>query len=446
MTNAFHITIYLPILIGILICLLPERTNQTIKGIVALLVSLATLGFGIHLLSQKTGIYQLPLLPDQFEAFNRYLQVRLDNLSRILVFFASGFAVIITIYSLVYQKAHRDLRHFYACVLLTLGCTTGSLLSDHLLLFLVFWGILGITLYKLIKGNDEESASIAKKTLILIGSSDSIMILGVGLIWLRTNTLFISEIHLATTSITASLAFLCLMIGSFTKAGAFPFHTWIPDYARLAPATSSAYLPASLDKLLGIYLMARLCMDMFVLNRWLTLILIIIGVTTIIIAVMMALIQHNYKKLLGYHAVSQVGYMVLGLGLGSPLGIAGGLFHMINHALYKSGLFLAAGSIENKTGTDELANLGGLSRRMPITFFSALIFALAISGIPPLNGFASKWMIYQAVIDFGHGALIANKLWILWLALAVLGSALTLASFIKFISGAFLGRLKEALG
>jgi formate hydrogenlyase subunit 3/multisubunit Na+/H+ antiporter MnhD subunit len=159
---------------------------------------------------------------------------------------------------------------------------------------------------------------------------------------------------------------------------------------------------------------------------------------------MMALVQHNYKRLLGFHAVSQVGYMILGFGLGSTIGIAAGLFHMINHALYKSGLFLTAGSIEYRTGEENIDDLGGLSKVMPVTFFAALIFAMSISGVPPLNGFASKWMIYQGIIDFGSGSGLSNKLWVLWLGLAVLGSALTLASFFKFIGGIFLSRRRSA--
>jgi formate hydrogenlyase subunit 3/multisubunit Na+/H+ antiporter MnhD subunit len=236
------------------------------------------------------------------------------------------------------------------------------------------------------------------------------------------------------------VAFLSLLAGSFTKAGAFPFHTWVPDYAKYAPASSSAYLPASLDKLLGIYFLARIINGLFIPGEWITMLLLFLGVATIIIAVMMALMQHDYKQLLGYHAVSQVGYMILGLSLGSIIGIAAGLFHMINNAIYKSGLFLSAGSIEYRTGKSNIDDLGGLSRAMPVTFCSALIFAMAISGVPPLNGFASKWMIYQAIIDFGSGTGLPNKLWVLWLGLAVMGSALTLASFIKFVGGVFLGR------
>ena len=176
------------------------------------------------------------------------------------------------------------------------------------------------------------------------------------------------------------------------------------------------------------------------MSDWLRLIVLSLGVLTIITAVTMALVQHNYKRLLGFHAVSQVGYMVVGFGLGSLTGIAAGLFHMINHAVYKGGLFLAAGSVEQQTGKEDIEDLGGLSRAMPLTFVTALIFALSISGIPPFNGFASKWMIYQGIIDFGHGTGISNQLWMVWLGLAVLGSALTLASFIKFIGGIFLGR------
>jgi len=206
----------------------------------------------------------------------------------------------------------------------------GAVLSDNLLLFLVFWGILGITLYKLISGRDEESSATAKKTLILIGASDSIMIIGIAIIWRITGTLNISSLSIPTVNTIQVIAFLALLIGSFTKAGAFPFHTWVPDYAKNASASSTAYLPASLDKLLGIYFLARITTKIFILNEWLTFLLLLIGAITIIVAVMMALVQHNYKRLLGYHAVSQVGYMIIGFGLGSMIGVAAGLFHLIN--------------------------------------------------------------------------------------------------------------------
>jgi len=421
---------------GLLLFAIPDRA-RTIKGITALVVAVAAgiLTAGLY----TTGSQRF--VPDLWNA-GKYLSLRTDNLSTLILFFISLFSVLILLYSLIYLKG-RSIKNFYSWFLLTLGCSYGAAVSDNLLLFLTFWGILGLTLYKLIEGKDEESSATAKKSLILIGASDSIMIIGIAILWRITGTLNMSEIQISTGSPVTTVAFLALLAGSFTKAGAFPFHTWVPDYAMNAPAVSSAYLPASLDKLLGIYFLARILNGMFITGEWLTLILLILGVSTIITAVMMALIQHDYKKLLGYHAVSQVGYMILGMSLGSVIGVAAGLFHMVNHALYKSGLFLSAGAIEYRTGKNKIDDLGGLSRAMPVTFAAALIFAMSISGIPPLNGFASKWMIYQAIIDFGSGAGLANKLWVIWLGLAVLGSALTLASFIKFIGGAFLGRRRS---
>lgn len=366
----------------------------------------------------------------------------IDNLSKLIILFISLFACLISIYSLVYITSDKKMPDYYPYFLITIGASYGAALSNNLLLFIIFWGILGISLYRLIRGYDEVSSAAAKKTFIIIGASDGIMILGIAIIWRITGSLNMSEISLPTNFTLSVIAFLALLIGSFAKAGAFPFHSWIPDYAESAPASSSALLPASLDKLLGIYFLARITTKLFILNEWFTLLLLTIGVITIITAVMMALVQHNYKKLLGFHAVSQVGYMVVGFGLGSVIGIAAGLFHMVNHAIYKGGLMLTAGAVEKCTGKNQIEDLGGLSRAMPFTFIAALVFAMSISGIPPFNGFASKWMIYQGIIEFGNGNGIANQLWIVWLGLTVLGSALTLASFIKFIGGIFLGRRK----
>jgi formate hydrogenlyase subunit 3/multisubunit Na+/H+ antiporter MnhD subunit len=443
--------IFLPVAAGLLLFLVPEKL-RTVKGILALLVSIfsAYLSMRIYSLNLVSGTISDIAKGSGFSIFGkdlladagRYAVFNADNLSRLIVMFIALFTFLILLYSLVYIKKGR-VRNYYPYFLITAGCSAGAVLSDNLLLFIMFWGILGITLYKLIPGTTEESSSAAKKTLILIGASDSIMLIGIALIWRLTGSLNISETSLQTDNILAITAFLALLAGSFTKAGAFPFHSWVPDYTQAAPASSSALLPASLDKLLGIYFLARLTSGMFILNQWLTLSLMLIGGITIISAVMMALVQHDYKKLLGFHAVSQVGYMILGFSLGSAIGVAAGLFHMINNAVYKSGLFLSAGCIEYRTGKEKIDDLGGLSKAMPVTFAASLIFAMSISGVPPFNGFASKWMIYQGIIDFGIGPDLPNKLWVLWLGLAVLGSALTLASFIKLIGGIFLGRAKD---
>ncbi len=445
--------ILVPIAAGVLLFLIPDKFT-TAKGIVALLISLLTGYMTISLFNLSAQMVTFDEMigksctllfgSNLLQGAEKYFTFTIDNLSKLIVLFISIFAFLILLYSLVYIKSGR-VKNYYPWFLITIGCSYGAVMADNLILFLTFWGILGLTLYKLIPGHNEESSATAKKTLILIGASDSIMIIGIAMLWRLTGSLSMDSINLSTINILEVTAFLALLVGSFTKAGAFPFHSWVPDYAKDAPASSSALLPASLDKLLGIYFLARMTTNIFVLSEGMKLLLLSIGVITIITAVMMALIQHNYKKLLGFHAVSQVGYMILGFGLGSLIGIAAGLFHMINHALYKSGLLLSAGCVEYRTGEENIDELGGLSRTMPVTFIAALIFAMSISGVPPLNGFASKWMIYQGIIDFGSGAGIASKLWVVWLGLAVLGSALTLASFIKFIGGIFLSRSLPAL-
>ena len=441
--------ILIPIFVGVLLLLIPERVRPVKVGL-ALLTSAYTLYEGILLYFNGLAGRQLVLISSTSQTLfgtnqtltdlNAYNLFWVDGLSRLIVLFVGIFTLLVAVYSVYHITKEKGISGYYGYLLLTLGASNGAALANHLLLFITFWGILALTLFKLIKAYDEESANAANKSLILVGGSDVLMLFGIGLIWSVSDTLNMSQLTLNTSTAIGTWAFIFLLIGAFTKAGAFPFHTWIPEYTQKAPASSSAFLPASLDKLLGIYFMARLCNYIFILNEWLTFTIILIGVATIIIAVMMALVQHEYKKLLGYHAVSQVGYMVTGLGLGTPLGIIGGLFHMVNHAMYKSGLFLVAGNIEDRTGESDLSKTGGLAGNMPVTFVAALVFALSISGVPPFNGFASKWIIYQGIIDFGKEAGLANSLWIVWLALAVIGSALTLASFIKFISGIFLGR------
>jgi len=229
------------------------------------------------------------------------------------------------------------------------------------------------------------------------------------------------------------VVYLLIMVAALAKAGAIPVHTWIPAIASDAPTPVMAYLPAAVDKLLGIYLLAMLSLRLFRPDGSMQVVLMIVGAATILAAVLMAMVQHNLKKLLSFHAVSQVGYMVLGIGTGTTIGVIGGLFHMVNHAIYKSNLFLMSGAVSRAAGSDELEDMGGLARHLPITFISGAIAAAAISGVPPFNGFVSKWLVYQGTLQVSnHGLAVAL------VTVAVFGSALTLASFVKAIYSAFL--------
>lgn len=368
---------------------------------------------------------------------------RFDTMAAFIAGCVGVFFLLTVMYSIGFMRGRKGVALYYVYLVITAAASVGAVFADNLLLFIGLWGFLGLPLYLLINFEGTEGASqAAKKAFIIVGGTDAFMLLGLALIWhlcgqpaVRDFTMTAASVRL--TSDAAVIAYLCLAAGALAKAGAVPFHTWVPAAAEDAPAPIAAYLPASLDKLLGIYFLARLSLDIFVMTPAMNTVLMAVGSITIVAAVMMALVQHRLKRLLGYHAVSQVGYMVVGIGTGTPLGMAGGLFHMLNHTIYKSALFFTAGAVEKRAGSTDLDKLGGLSSFMPITFVTFFIAALAISGVPPLNGFASKWMVYQAIVDTGHDG---GTLWVVWLLAAMIGSALTLASFMKLLHAVFLGQ------
>lgn len=338
-------------------------------------------------------------------------------------------------------------KQFFALYPLTLAFSNGVILSEHSFSFLIFWGLSGLTLYLFnLLGKTKGTPKTAKKTFLIIGGSDAFLIMGLAIVWFLNpgNSWSLLSTNIPLVDGLSYTAFFLFLIASFSKAGGFPFHTWVPDYSKDSPVESVAFLPASLDKLLGIYLLARMVTTLFEIDILVNLIIVTLGAITIIIAAMMAMIQNNGRKLLGYSTISQVGYMIMGIGSGSILAFAGGLFHMINHTIYKSNLFLALGSVEKRTGTNELNKLGGLGKIMPFTFIMALIGTLSTSGVPPFNGFFSKWMIYQGIIEKTATLTVGYQIWMLiCLILAIFGSALTLAVFIKFIHAIFLGKYQK---
>ena len=370
-----------------------------------------------------------------------YPWFRLDSLNSFVVLAIGLFFVLTVIYSARFMKGRSGLIQYYLYIILTMIASIGAVLANNLILLLVLWGFLGLTLYLLINMGQDNAGMAAKKTFIIVGGSDALLLLGIVIVYHLAGTLQMDSVRLELNNGLVVLAYLCIAIACFAKAGAMPFHTWIPDCAETAPLPVVAYLPASLDKLLGIYLLVRISLDLFVMNSAMNILLMLVGAFTIIAAVMMALIQHNMKRLLGYHAISQVGYMVLGIGTGNPIGIAGGIFHMLNNSIYKQALFLISGNVEQKTGTTDLDKLGGLFRTMPVTYVCALIASLSISGVPPFNGFVSKWMVYQGLIGQLQTTNYPLRIMIvISLTAAMFGSGLTLASFMKLIHATFLGQ------
>jgi len=429
--NLLLVPVFLPIAVGVLVFFIPKMVKGVREAISLLTAAIA---FVVVFLIFRMEESHLFISIIEIGDFNLHLDLLSAPLASFILLFATGFGLLISLFSASYMAGKERYKEYYGYFLFALGGTAGVFLANHFLLFLIFWEMVTASLYFLITTGEPRAREGATKSFAMIGASDACLLMGVGILWFLNRTFVISDINLPAEGWLPVLAFLLLMVGSITKAGAVPMHTWIPTASEGAPASVMAYLPAALDKLLGIYLLVMISTKIFVLGYNLGLVLMIIGAVTIIAAVMFAMVQHELPKLLSYHAVSQVGYMVLGIGTLTPIGIVGGLFHMLNNSIYKSCLFLCGGSVEKKSGSNELGDLGGLSRSMPITFITALIAALAISGIPPLNGFASKWLVYQGVLETGKGGSF------IFLIAAMFGSALTLASFIKVIYSVFLGQ------
>ncbi len=427
-SNFLILPVIIPAAAGLLALLLPSGKRAILPGIIAVAASAAELAVAIYLFPFDASL-TLPWL-----GYGVEISLVVSRLSAFILLATAGFGILISLYSAAFMMNAPRARQFHAWLLITVSMASGAALANNLVLFLVFAEGLLLTQFAMISAGRDKPYRTAIKAFVIVGVSDLAMMLGVMLTGRLAGTLTMSAIRLPLDGL-GGVAFILLMVGAIGKAGAMPFHSWIPDAAIDAPLPFMAILPASIDKLLGIYFLARISLDLFELapGTWVSTVLMIVGAVTILFAVMMALVQKDYKRLLSYHAISQVGYMVLGIGTAVPAGIVGGLFHMVNHAMYKSCLFLTGGSVEKQAGTTDLSKLGGLARRMPVTAISFIVAAASISGVPPFNGFFSKELVYDGALQRG---------WIFYAA-ALLGSVLTAASFLKLGHAAFFGKPSE---
>lgn len=421
--------IAIPLAAAIFTLLAPDKLRY-VKEAFSLMSTAAVLVIAA-LLFRKDIIFSYPWAGFGFE-----FSLRCYNFSSFIMLAVSFFGFLIALYSSAFLHNKNYAKAFYIYFLITLSFVNGMVLADNLVLMLFFSEGLLLTLFLMIALGNPLAFKTATKAFVIVGISDLCFMVGAAIAGNISGTFAISKMNIPLAGL-GGLAFILLMIGAISKAGSMPFHTWIPDAATDAPLPFMAFLPASIEKLVGIYVLARVSLDMFKTDphSWVSTLMMTIGAITIVLAVAMALIQKDYKRLLSYHAISQVGYMILGVGTLVPAGIIGGLFHMLNNSLYKCGLFLSGGSVEKQAGTTDLNKLGGLWNKMPVTFACFVITALSISGVPPFNGFFSKELVYDGALERGL---------IFYLAAAG-GSFLTAASFLKLGHAAFIDKQRTKL-
>lgn len=365
----------------------------------------------------------------------------LDGLSAFMLITLNLVSFLVAIYSINYMEKYTAKYRFYTLFMLMLAGMNGVIVTGDMFNLFVFLEIAAIASYALVAfGTESEELEASFKYAIMGSVASCFILLGIALLYSYTSSLNMADISATLaakghSNIVAFISVLFLM-GFCLKAAVVPFHAWLPDAHPSAPAPISAMLSGVLIKVLGVYALIRIFFSILGVTSVILSLLMFLGALSMMVGVFLAIGQWDLKRLLAYHSISQIGYVILGLSLGTPLGILGGLLHLFNHSIFKSLLFLNSGAVVYSTGTRDLQEMSGLRERIPVTANTSLIASMSIAGIPPFNGFWSKLIIILACIQANH---LGYAFW------AVLGSILTLASFMKVQKYAFFGKIKENL-
>ena len=325
----------------------------------------------------------------------------MDSLTAVMLIVVTVVSLMVQIYSLGYMHGDPGYHRYYAFMSLFTASMLGLVLADNLLLMFIFWELVGLCSYLLIGFwfHRPAAANAAKKAFIVTRVGDFGFLAAILLLFSQTGTLDIAQLHglavagtLAGTVLT--WAAIGIFLGAVGKSAQFPLHVWLPD-AMEGPTPVSALIHAATMVAAGVFLVARMY-PLFEHSPEALLTVAFIGGFTAIFAATMALVMTDIKRVLAYSTISQLGYMMLGLGVG---GIAIGIFHLFNHAFFKALLFLGAGSVNHATGTFDIRRMGGLRKLMPWTYATFLIASLSIIGIWPLAGFWSKEEILASSLE-----------------------------------------------
>ncbi len=385
------------------------------------------------------------------------IMLKIDGFSIFMALTSAVVVLVSYVYSMKYVPEDPRKNYYTILLMLMLVGMLGLEFTNDLFNFFVFLEILSISSSALVSYsyNRKFSPYAGYKYMMISAVATSFLLIGIAFFYSQYGSFNIEYLHgVIRFTLLDKIALIFMVVPLAMKAGAIPMHMWVPDAYSEAPApVTAALVSASQASLYGVF---RLSFSLFgnpvsdVTLNYHTLgwIIIVLGVLSMFVGVTMALVQHDVKRLMAYHAISQTGYMLLGVGVGvvvymDPGGAAyaafgrdammGGIFHIMNHAFYKGLLFLTSGVMVLRFGTRDLNKMMGMAHRDTFTTLCFIAGALAISGVPPFNGFASKILIYESVYRFSPILAI----------IAMFVSVLTLASFLKVFYGAFLGPRNE---
>ncbi len=361
---------------------------------------------------------------------------RIDGLSLLFGILILGIGLLIITYARFYLSRRDPVGNFYTYLMLFQGAMMGIVLSDNILLLLVFWELTSLSSFLLIGYWRHLPAGRqgARMALTVTGTGGLAMIAGMMILGHIAGSYAIGDILAAKDAIQASPLYLpaliLILIGAFTKSAQFPFHFWLP-HAMAAPTPVSAYLHSATMVKAGLFLMARLWPVLSGTPEWFWIVA-TTGLITMLLGAVIALFQDDLKALLAFSTVSHLGLITMLLGFGTDAAAIAAVFHIINHATFKAALFMTAGIIDHDTGTRSIARLGGLRKLMPVTFAIGTIAALSMAGIPPLNGFLSKEMMLAEATALPHARAI-------FMTLATIAALFSVCYSLRFVVHVFGG-------
>ncbi|WP_048147045.1 complex I subunit 5 family protein [Pyrococcus abyssi] len=370
------------------------------------------------------------------------LPVYIDGFSLIFMLILGILGFSASLYSIPYMERHPGKEWVYAVAynafLLSMFLI---LITSNLVWFVFFWELMTLSSFILITWDEKDFDPGIKYYIAMhiLTTFPLFISLGVSYSFLGSLDAMTYPNLKSLPSSATLLLYASFLIAFMAKSGIVPFHFWVPSTYKVAPSNISSLLAGAMEKI-AVFGLIRIMYTALPTPKSIGYLVALLGAVTLTVGTLYALRESDAKKLLAYHSIGQMGYIWLGIGIGlsldSPLGALGmfaGIFHALNHSLFKGSLFLSAGSVEYATGETNLDNLGGLAERMKWTGLATLLASLAISGVPPFNGFLSKWLIYTAGYNSGDMVLSFGAV------LAVFISAVTLASFIKFYTSQFGG-------
>jgi len=383
------------------------------------------------------------------------VHLRIDALSAFFLVVVNLGAAVTSLYAIGYgrhEEAPGRVLAFYAAFLAAMNLV---ILADDAFTFLLAWEFMSLTSWAIVLAHHRDPANgrAAYIYLVMASFGTLCLLLGFGVLAGPTGGYAFETIRMATHApMAATLAVLLALVGAGSKAGLVPLHVWLPLAHPAAPSHVSALLSGVMTKV-GVYAFIRIVFDLVgIRNPWFGLVVLALGGITATIGVLYALMQHDLKRLLAYHTVENIGIIFIGLGLAlafrandqnlaAALALTAALFHVFNHSVFKSLLFYGAGAVLVATGERDMERLGGLIHRMPRTALAFLIGCMAISALPPLNGFVSEWLTFQAILVSPQLPQWGLKLTVPAVgALLALAAALAAACFVKAFGVTFLGR------